>query len=107
MTYRVVGEGDVADLRALLACGADVDAEDDAGSTALHFAAEFGREEAVQLLVESGADLEARDDTGQSALVGTRARAFFLCSGHCRVRRARAVRCTHSGTVGTHRSDQG
>lgn len=66
---RAAADGDITGLRALLTCGADIDDADQEGSTALHLAAEFGREEAVQLLVDEGADLEACDDTGQTPLV--------------------------------------
>lgn len=62
-------EGNVLELRTLLACGADIDSADEEGATALHLAAEFGREKAVELLIEKEADMEACDDTGQSALV--------------------------------------
>ena len=73
---RAAAEGDVAELHALLTCGAEIDCADEEGLTALHLAAEFGRHEAVQLLVELGADLEACDDTGQTPLVRAHAPAY-------------------------------
>ncbi len=74
---RAAAGGDIAGLRALLACGADIDGVDQEGSTALHLASEFGQEKAVQVLVEEGADLDAHDDTGQTPLV--RSRTHALC----------------------------
>ena len=46
-------------LRALLDAGADPNASDWLGKTALHFAAEKGDLEAAQLLIERGADINA------------------------------------------------
>ena len=69
MLRRAAAEGDVSELRELLACGAAVDSSDEEGFTALHLAAEFGREQAVELLLEHGAELEACDDNGQTPLL--------------------------------------
>jgi len=46
---------------ALMAAGADPEARDDRGLTALHRAARNGRAEVVRVLVELGADVAARD----------------------------------------------
>ena len=51
----------------LLGLGADVNAVNKAGQTALQGAAYMGAEEVVELLVEHGADLDAQDAEGQTA----------------------------------------
>ncbi|XP_049770218.1 poly [ADP-ribose] polymerase tankyrase-1-like isoform X1 [Schistocerca cancellata] len=53
--------GSVHELRALLSAGADVDAGDRRGWTALYCAALEGHVEAVRSLLEGGADVVARD----------------------------------------------
>ncbi|XP_049797373.1 poly [ADP-ribose] polymerase tankyrase-1-like [Schistocerca nitens] len=53
--------GSVQELRALLSVGADVDAGDRCGWTALYCAALEGHVEAVRSLLEGGADVVARD----------------------------------------------
>ncbi|MBM3738841.1 MAG: ankyrin repeat domain-containing protein [Acidobacteria bacterium] len=52
----------------LLASGADVNARQQAGFTALHAAAQNGDTELVKLLLAHGADPEARSDNNQSPL---------------------------------------
>jgi len=75
--------GDVAAIRELVAAGAPVDAQeefevcpDDAegvqnggGMTALHYAAAYGHEDAVDALVGAGANLETADVYGSTALM--------------------------------------
>ncbi len=59
--------GDAALVKRLLALGADPDARDTAGATALMWAApDRGK---MQLLLDAGADVNARSDAGRSALV--------------------------------------
>jgi len=60
--------------------GADVNAANDAGQTALHFAAQSGLDSVVQLLADRGAALEVKDKQGRTPLdaalgVGGRGRA--------------------------------
>ena len=55
------------DSRPLLS-SADVDSEDDAGCTALHYAAEAGNERAVGLLLARGASANAVDEHGSTPL---------------------------------------
>lgn len=52
--------GSVALLKALLDSGADVNAQAKAGHTPLHYAAMYGRDEFLNLLLSRGAQLEAR-----------------------------------------------
>jgi len=51
--------GDLDEVRELLAAGADVDAAQGDGMTALHWAAELGAEEMVKVLLEAGARVDA------------------------------------------------
>lgn len=43
---------------------ADIEARDDDGWTALHFAASYGYEAVVQMLIDRGANIEARCKCG-------------------------------------------
>jgi ankyrin repeat protein len=58
----------IAAIQELLAGGANVDAADHHGRTALHGAAAWGWTEVVKFLIERGADPAARDRDGMSAL---------------------------------------
>eukprot|EP01045_Picozoa_sp_COSAG04_P010398 COSAG04_NODE_636_length_11710_cov_63.646973_4_plen_336_part_00 len=62
--------GKTAEVRMLLAAGADPDAADQWGQTALFKAAWAGHEEAVGALAEGGADLDKANDDGETALMG-------------------------------------
>lgn len=62
-------EGNLKKLKdALLECEAQVDATDDSGQTALHFAADRGFLEGVEVLLEAGADANAADNDGIGVL---------------------------------------
>ncbi|XP_047100837.1 ankyrin repeat domain-containing protein 39-like [Schistocerca piceifrons] len=61
-------EGEVEEVRALLAAGADVGARDWAGRTALHCAARSGHAAVVRLLLSAASDPNARDQWGQTPL---------------------------------------
>ena len=59
---------DIKNVRELLANGADVDAKDKNGETALHWAACDGRVDVAKILIEKGADVDAKDNHGWTAL---------------------------------------
>lgn len=61
--------GDVERIRRLIAAGADVNARNHKGQTALHCAAKAGFGEIAALLIEHGAELDTRDRQGQTPLL--------------------------------------
>jgi ankyrin repeat protein len=71
--------------------GADVNAVNQAGDTALHGAASEGYRDIVQLLVDKGAKLDARNDRGQTPLAMTSA-DFLSAGGAYGVRDHKAAR---------------
>jgi ankyrin repeat protein len=60
------GRGDAAELRSLVATGADLEARDGCGRTALLAATHANEVAAARLLVEAGADVNAKDDMQDS-----------------------------------------
>ncbi len=63
-----IGDGNVDSVRALIEAGADVNAKDVRGATALHQAA-YGNNVAVAaVLIEAGADVNAKNVRGATAL---------------------------------------
>ena len=68
--------GEASRVSALLAVGADPDARDRSGATALHWAAAglFGRVEVVEVLLQAGAAVDAPDWAGVTALMRARFR---------------------------------
>ncbi len=62
-------DGELARVQALLSSGAEVDAQDDEGSTALMFAALRGDSAMVEALLAAGADPNLKDANGETALL--------------------------------------
>jgi peptidoglycan/LPS O-acetylase OafA/YrhL len=60
------GQKDAAEF--LIERGAEVDATDREGNTALHAAAFLGRDEMVRLLIDEGADVSAKNKDGETPL---------------------------------------
>src|SRR6266480_3898114 len=63
-----------AEVQKLLGEGADANAKDNAGWTALIWAAYFGRTDTVRALLEKGADINAMDDSGKTVLMSAAVR---------------------------------
>jgi ankyrin repeat protein len=62
-------EGDTADVKSLLAKGADINSRGPYGNTPLMAAALTGHADTLRLLLARGADLNARGNTGRTALM--------------------------------------
>jgi len=59
--HQAAANGDIDQVRILIAKGVDVNAHDDAKLTPLHYVAKSGIAEIVQLLLEAGADVDAKE----------------------------------------------
>ena len=57
-----------AEAQIALAAGADINAEDEDGGTALHIGTISGNKEVTQLLLDRGANVNAKDTDGRTAL---------------------------------------
>jgi ankyrin repeat protein len=55
-------------IQMLIAGGVDVNAANDLGQTALHFAAQKGSEKVIEFLAENGAKIDAKDKRGKMPL---------------------------------------
>jgi ankyrin repeat protein len=73
-------KSDLAAVKALLDKGADVNAKNRYGATALSYAAERGSVEVVKLLIERGADVNVKD-----TFYGERPIGWALSKGHVEV----------------------
>ena len=66
--HEAARKGDKAEVEALLAKGADVNAKDKSGNTPLHVASENGKKDIAELLLDKGADVNARGEYGKTPL---------------------------------------
>ena len=66
--HRAAGHGAVNVIETLLRHGADVNATDEVGDTALHVAARSNQVDAIESLLTHGADANARNDVGWTPL---------------------------------------
>ena len=71
--------GDTAAATRLLGEGADVDAKNNQGDTALLLAVKSGKIDTARLLIEKGANLEAKNNVGETALIAA------CTSGHAEI----------------------
>lgn len=90
-----MAEADVAAIRQMLAAGADVDARDGHGQTAVMRAAHLGHLAVVQALVEAGAALDVTAKYGLSALM------LAIVAGHADVARVLARAGSNLALAGT------
>lgn len=67
--FMAVKAGGIREMYKLLVEGANVDARDDNGQTALMLAAHLGWTPVVERLIRAGADVNAQDDMGGTALM--------------------------------------
>jgi len=66
--YFAAGLGNIEAVNQYLAAGADVNAKDSAGETALHGAVFRGSKEVAELLISNGADVNAKTKRGETPL---------------------------------------
>lgn len=69
MLFKAVYENNVARARRLIEAGADVNANNNFGNTALLIAAMENAVDISRLLIESGADVNAKNEDGSTALM--------------------------------------
>jgi ankyrin repeat protein len=92
---RAVKGGDLASLASQIAAGADVDAIDRFGQSALMIASQRGHLEVVRLLIEAGADLD------RTAKFGLSATMLAVVNGHELVARELGAAGAEIRTVGS------
>jgi ankyrin repeat protein len=66
--HQAAWRGDLARLKALIAAGADLEARDGRGRTALHVATHARQREAIRLLARAGAKLDVLEDDRYDAI---------------------------------------
>ncbi len=65
--HNAVFHNDRTYLQLLINAGANIDAKDSSGRTALHLAAKEGKVEAVVELIKAGANIDAEDNSRSTA----------------------------------------
>ncbi len=80
---RAASAGDLAKVKELLAAGADVNAANSYGGTALAFAADKGHAEVIDFLLERGADVNTKD-----RFYGETPLGWAVDHGHARIVRS-------------------
>jgi ankyrin repeat protein len=102
----------LGELKQALLSGVDVNATDERGVTALHYAVRAANIRAVQLLINAGADLQAKSPAGEApldwaiaakenALVRLLKNQLFICL-HCDVAVIRANESEHRCKTESH-----
>lgn len=64
-----VRAGNAKQVKKLIKSGADVNAKDDEGKTALMWASMYGHNDMIKFLIKNGADVNAKDNNGNTALM--------------------------------------
>ena len=91
-TINAAKNGNTADVQALLGKGANPNAKESDGWTALMWAAARGQLEVVLLLLENGAEIDAKDNDGYTALMHACLRSQAKVSADFARRRGRRQR---------------
>ena len=66
--FEAAKAGDLAEVKRLIAEGADVNVKDEDGETALYKATGYNHKDIAKLLIEEGADVNVKDEDGRTAL---------------------------------------
>lgn len=74
--FMAVKDGDIKEVKRLIALGADISMKDKEGWTLLHWAAGKGQKEIAEYLIIKGADVNSGDKDGQTPLYRA------VCKGH-------------------------
>jgi len=77
LLHQAAGKNDVAEIKKLLAQGAEIDARDADGRTALLVATHANRIEAAKALIDAGADVNAKDNINDSPYLYAGARGHL------------------------------
>lgn len=75
--HKAAAADDAAEIAALLAKGAEIDARDGSGATALLVATHGNKVDAARALIEAGADVNAKDDISDSPYLYAGARGHL------------------------------